>query len=252
MKSFDYSQQIAQAIRSHLDEKELIYTFHEDIGIIEYQAGIPCRVKFLHFFVKVLEDSFTVKARIPLGPDPDNGKEIAEMALFLTRANSLLRNGNFEMDLDDGEISYRVHCNCSGVTVSEEMISESLHLPGFMCIRFIDGIQGVLFEGLSEQEAHDRCEQKSRDALEKHKAQLRRILEEKEEDEQEEQTPDKSEGFDRLMQFLRERAASQAEAPVLPIDIPQLPVDDKDANCSDDEWDEVADEAPDEIPCDSQ
>lgn len=236
MKHFDYSQQIAQAICSHLDENDLVYRFYEDRGVIEYQAGIPFHVKSLHFVVQVQEDSFTVNAQLPLGPDPDNGKEMAEMALFLTRVNSLLRNGNFEMDLNDGEISYKVHCNCNGVTVSEEMISESLHLPGAMCIRFLEGIQAVLFGGLSEKEAYDRCERETiRDALKKREEHLREILEEKEEME----VPDESSELSRLMQFLRDRAATLSEAPVQTDDLAQLSVDEDDSEWSDGEWDEI-------------
>ena len=50
------------------------------------------------------KDAYCVYAISPVGADVSNLEERAAMAEFLCRANYGMRYGNFEMDLQDGEL----------------------------------------------------------------------------------------------------------------------------------------------------
>lgn len=53
-------------------------------------------------------------------------KYYAEIAEFLHRANSGLKNGNFEMDYDDGEIRFKAFVNFENTDISKEVIRDSV------------------------------------------------------------------------------------------------------------------------------
>ena len=90
------------------------------------------------------------------------------MARFLTRANNGLRNGNFELDLNDGDISFKSFCCCRGlVAPSDEMIAESIQCPAAMFDKYEAGILGILFQGISDKEAEERCENSKGNILSK-------------------------------------------------------------------------------------
>lgn len=161
MKNHTYSEEIAQAINNHLTENDFHYQFDEERGVFHYNVGIPGKVKTLKYLVVVKDHDFTVYAIFPLSPDPDDEKEMIAMAKFLHRANYGLRVGNFELDMNDGEIRYKVNCICRDITPSDGMIFEAIHCPAMMCERYSSGILDVLFRGVPEKEALSNCEASS-------------------------------------------------------------------------------------------
>lgn len=161
MKNHTYSEEIAQAINDHLTQNDFHYQFDEERGVFHYNVGIPGKVKTLKYLVVVKDHDFTVYAIFPLSPDPDDEKEMIAMAKFLHRANYGLRVGNFELDMNDGEIRYKVNCICRDITPSDGMIFEAIHCPAMMCERYGSGILDVLFRGVPEKEALSNCEASS-------------------------------------------------------------------------------------------
>ena len=118
-----------------------------------------CFRKTIQYIVAVRQDSFTAYAISSLNADEENHEEIVAMAEFLCRANYGLRNGNFEMDVRDGEIRYKIFQNCSGgIVPNEEIIRDSIYLSARMFERYPKGIVGIIYGGLSVKEAIDLCE----------------------------------------------------------------------------------------------
>ena len=86
------------------------------------------------------------------------------MAQFLCRANYGLRNGNFELDVRDGEIRYKVFQNCSGgVVPNEEIVRDSIYVCASMFEHYSQGIVGIIYGGLDAKEAIDLCEARARE-----------------------------------------------------------------------------------------
>lgn len=222
MKHHSYSETIAEAIIDYLDKEDYRYTFKADRGTIQLLLGVDGKVKTLIYQIILHDHGFTVSARYPLGPSPKDS-QMTTMALFLTRANYKLRNGNFELDLDEGDINYKAYCNCRGIAApSDEMVEESIHCPAAMFRRYEAGIQGILFHDMSDKEAIERCEgdhMSLLDKLEELKARLDALKRAGDEDidiDEEEEADNDGENidvdilppFDNFLQMLAERTGS--------------------------------------------
>lgn len=159
MTTRTYSKEIANAIHHHLKDNTFKYQFDADRGVFNFLVGITGKAKTLIYHIYVSEHGFTANARFPLGPAASDEACMNTMARFLHRVNYSLRNGNFELDMNDGEINYKVHCSCRGlVAPSDEMIAESITCPNAMFDKYESGIMGILFSGMSDQEAEALCE----------------------------------------------------------------------------------------------
>lgn len=81
------------------------------------------------------------------------------MAEFVCRANYGLRDGNFEMDFNDGELRYKCYVNCADRLPSVEAVEKSITCPAAMFSRYSDGIVQILFSDISPADAVARCEE---------------------------------------------------------------------------------------------
>ena len=159
MTNHSYSANIANAIRRHLDEHTFKYSFDENRGVFTMLMGVNTKAKTLIYHLIVHDHGFTSSARYPLGPSSSDEACMNTMARFLTRANYALRNGNFEMDMDDGEINFKSYCNCRGLSEpTDKMVEESIQCPAAMFDKYEEGLLGILFQGMSDKEANERCE----------------------------------------------------------------------------------------------
>jgi hypothetical protein len=80
------------------------------------------------------------------------GKRTA-MAEFLTRANYGLVIGNFEMDLDDGEIRYKTSLDVRDDDLSVSLVRNAVYMNVLMMDRYLPGIMAVLYGDVSPSEA---------------------------------------------------------------------------------------------------
>lgn len=80
---------------------------------------------------------------------------------FLTRANFGLRIGNFEFDLEDGEIRFKTSIAFAGTVSVEPMIEKSLLLNIMTMQQYLDGILQVMFSDIAPLEAIARIESSS-------------------------------------------------------------------------------------------
>ena len=228
MKNVTYSLHITEAIRNHLDAHRLHYHFDEDHGVFELLMGVGCKAKTLVYHIIIDQYNFVVNARYPMGPSAEDEACVNTIARFFSRANYGLRNGNFELDLDDGEISFKSFCCCRGLTApSDEMIAESIQFPAAMFDKYEAGILGILFNGMSDKEADDLCENgksnmltrleelKARlEALERRESKEADVDDEEEKDEEENPGSSGPDGkdapfsFEAFLRMIEEKAAS--------------------------------------------
>jgi hypothetical protein len=76
-----------------------------------------------------------------------------EVAEFLTRANYGLMIGNFEMDLDDGDVRYKTSVQFESTDIEPERIRDVL-LPNVVVMdRYLPGLRAVAGSGLSAKAA---------------------------------------------------------------------------------------------------
>jgi hypothetical protein len=116
MKERDYSMNIANAVCDFLNEDDWHFSFDQERGIFKFGLQLKGKLKKISYIVDIKDDEYLVYAISPLGADEDDSKMMSNMAEFICRANYGLKMGNFELDFDDGEVRFKVHVLCKGIT----------------------------------------------------------------------------------------------------------------------------------------
>lgn len=158
MKERIYSKSIANAINNFLAEDDWHFSFDDQRGLFKFGLCLKGRIKKINYIVDVKEDEYIVYAISPLGADEDDEKIMATMAEFVCRANYGLKNGNFELDMRDGEIRFKSFVDCDGITPTVEMVRNSIHCPAAMFDRYGAGIVDIIFSNATAKDAIAKCE----------------------------------------------------------------------------------------------
>ena len=154
-----YNPEIADAVRRFLDADDWCYRFDSERGFFHFGVNLKGRMKNIQLVVCVNEHDYTVYALSPLSADLENPDQMCRMAEFVCRANYGLRNGNFELDFNDGELRYKCFVNCKDSIPGENVIGESIHCPAVMFDRYSRGIIQILFNGILAEYAIALCEE---------------------------------------------------------------------------------------------
>lgn len=161
MKERSYSMNIANAVKNFLKEDDWHFSFDENRGIFKFGLGLKGKLKKIHYIVDIKDDEYLVFAISPLGADEKDAEMMANMAEFICRANYGLKMGNFELDFDDGEVRFKVHVLCKGITPTAEMIKRSIYCPATMFDHYGSGIVDIIFNETSGKAAIEKCEKHS-------------------------------------------------------------------------------------------
>ncbi len=154
----DYSREIKDRIQKFLKDDDWNFRVNEDTGVFDFDLNLRGRIRSAHYQIRVYENSYTVHALCPLRAEIDDGKMMANMAAFLCMANYGLRNGNFEMDLRDGEIGFKSYVDSEDMILSDAVIKNSIYIPGAMLDRYSQGIVQILLNDMSAKDAIGLCE----------------------------------------------------------------------------------------------
>lgn len=87
------------------------------------------------------------------------------MQEFLTRANFGLKLGNFEFDLQDGEIRFKTSIQFAGEVSPDAMIEQYLLINVMTMERYLSGILKVMFTDISPVEAIASIEETQTDPM---------------------------------------------------------------------------------------
>lgn len=165
MKERTYSTSIANAINNFLTEDDWHFSFDNQCGLFKFGLCLKGRIKKINYIVDVKVDEYVVYAISPLGADDDDEKMMAAMSEFVCRANYGLKNGNFELDMRDGEIRYKSFVDCNGITPTMEMVRNSIYCPATMFERYGTGIVDIIFGNTTAKEAIAKCEKSPAEEL---------------------------------------------------------------------------------------
>ncbi|WP_448265168.1 YbjN domain-containing protein [Nostoc sp. DSM 114159] len=91
---------------------------------------------------------------------PVNSPENKRLAVaeFITRANSGMMIGNFELDFTDGEISYKTSIDVEGDRLSFALIQRVVYANVTMMDEYLPGIMSVIYGNVSPEEAIAKIE----------------------------------------------------------------------------------------------
>lgn len=158
MNERTYSKNIADAIHNVLTEDNWRFSFDEKQGLFKFNLTVKGKIKKISYGIGVQENEYLVYGISPLGADNSDDKMMASMAEFICRANYGLNNGNFELDMRDGEIRYKIYVDCRNITPSPEIVKRSIQYPAAMFERYGEGIVDIIFGNRTAKEAVEECE----------------------------------------------------------------------------------------------
>ena len=149
-----YSQEIARQLRELLEASGIHAVFEEraGVGVLTIRMKLNCKLQNAQMLVLVREDNFSTLTQIPLSADENSRLAVAE---YLTRANFNMRNGNFELNMDTGEIRFKTYVHAGSGEIDPKAARLAVMLPFMMLDRFGDGLLEVLFGFKSPREAFE-------------------------------------------------------------------------------------------------
>ena len=154
---FSYSTTIANAISDTFDANDWRYRFDEEKGVFTSGASIRGKLQNVRSLIYVHEDGYLSRAVCPIKADVQDKEVMRNIADFLHKANYDLRNGGFEFDNRDGEVSYKTYNVCIDRIPKEEEVMRSVFLPAMMFEKYTPGILGILFGGMDAESAYALC-----------------------------------------------------------------------------------------------
>lgn len=133
---------IVEAVRNYLDEDGWKYEYDEERRLIRAGVSLKSKLQSARLIVNFNESGYTVIAVPAIKADDASRMNVLE---YISRANYGLRNGNFEMDLNDGEVRYKTYTNCKGMdTIPTDVIEDSIVIPPVMFNRYGDGMAALM------------------------------------------------------------------------------------------------------------
>jgi hypothetical protein len=130
---------IRAAVTSYLSQHQWPY---EDRGEALATPVAGKNESWVAFFeIRDEDDQLLVYSILPC--DVPEGRR-TEAALYLTRANFGLAIGNFELDLDDGEVRYKTSIDLEGAQIVEPLV-DHLFLANVVTVdRYLSGLRAVI------------------------------------------------------------------------------------------------------------
>jgi hypothetical protein len=96
------------------------------------------------------QEQFVFYSVCPVNPPDSKRLAVAE---FLTRANSGMIIGNFEMDFEDGEIRYKTSIDVEGDSLSSALIKRLVYANVMMMDAYLPGIMSVIYGDVEPKDA---------------------------------------------------------------------------------------------------
>ena len=153
-----HSEATVRAVKKFLGGMGINYEYTKEDGFCFSIGFDGCKIDPIDIQILPLDEAYILYAVSSVQAGPDRRQAMAE---FICRANyGLLANGNFELDMDDGEIRYKVFIDCRMFknSIDEKAIASSF--SGFMRAfeMYGDGILDVVSEKRTPEEAAEQCE----------------------------------------------------------------------------------------------
>jgi len=149
-----YSDAICSSLRTLFAQTNINAKFEEKdgVGVFAIQMKLHCRMQSARMLVIVREDNFSTLTILPLTADENSRLAVAE---YLTRANFNMRNGNFELNMEDGEIRFKNYFHVGSGGMDAKGAHLAIMMPFVIIDRFGDGLIDVLFGIKSPREAFE-------------------------------------------------------------------------------------------------
>ena len=152
-----YSTEIASQMVQYFEDDNAHYEFDEERGTLSanYSMGDDCAISSARLFALVHDNGFTIYMKVR-GINAKK-KNFGNLALFLAYVNDGMRYGNFEFDLDDGEVVFKYSSIVpEGADLDYDYFDHIVLLSLAMLDKYADGLIAMMLGYSDDPEAHTR------------------------------------------------------------------------------------------------
>ena len=153
------TESIREAVEDYFKVEGLKWVPFDENDIARAMFGVKCKFGHATVFFHAQDDRLLIRAMIPLEADEDTRLAAAE---YLLRANYGMRNGGFDFDFRDGEISFRfpIYCGEEVDAPTHEQIDYAVNTCILTIQRYGDGLARVIYGIESAKESIAKIEGK--------------------------------------------------------------------------------------------
>lgn len=154
-----YAPCIRESLENYLKKNRWQYNVDEEKNAIVMNMGLKkSKLQECGLLIYLRENYYIVYATTEIRAGEDCRDKVAD---YLSRANYGLRWGNFEIDMSDGEIRYKVLVDCGkdcDCMPSDSVIEHSLYYPISTMEKYGDNLLAVMFGFMTPTEAIEKAE----------------------------------------------------------------------------------------------
>ncbi len=154
-----YSEKTKLVVEEVFEESKWKYKTKELEDVYIFRAGLELdediKIPRIVFTVQIFEDDVIISSVCDLKSDSEN---INRMSEYIGRVNSGLRNGNFELDYEEGTIIYKTYIYVGNRSISKKEIVQAIVVSAEMWIRYGDGLVEVLGSDKEPKEIIEKIE----------------------------------------------------------------------------------------------
>jgi len=153
----DNTQAIREAVENYFEKEGFKFSGFDEDNFAKTSFKVKTKFGHAEIIFHAMDDRLMLRSMLPLNADEDSAVAVAE---FLLRANYGMKNGGFDFDFRDGEISYRfpLYCGDEMDAPTHEQINFAVDSCLFAVQRYSDGIAKVIYGLETPKEAIENIE----------------------------------------------------------------------------------------------
>ena len=150
----DFSKaELLDFVAAALNAKGFTFNRNEEKEFIDFKITLSSCKKMGAVRVVVIPNTNNAIATYAVCPMNADESERAAVMEYITRANYGLRIGNFEMDLNDGEIRYKTYLQMQGRVPPTKTVDRYISLSYLMLEKYGNGLLSVMYGVSTPEEA---------------------------------------------------------------------------------------------------
>jgi hypothetical protein len=140
---------LAAAVELYLKSQEWHFRFDEERNLFTFTMGLK-KIDSAKVFVRIGEDNITTYALLPAHV-PEDKRDVA--CRYVARANYGMRNGNLEIDLNDGEIRYKTYLYAKDRIPTQDEIERYVDICFLTLDKYAEGLMKIIYADLDDEAA---------------------------------------------------------------------------------------------------
>lgn len=142
------------AVRDYYESQKWKYDYDADNMRFRMRMGLKS-VEYCTVITTVKEKGFTTYCIFPMNVPEEKRTDVA---LYLHYANYGLKHGNFEMDLNDGEVRYKSCIYCGDIDLEMSCTELLVDMGMIMIDRYAKGILAIMYGNMDPKAACEMVE----------------------------------------------------------------------------------------------